>query len=319
MSEALLTLARWSRFTPELGVDQMRARIRQIARGLDRDLAIKLETVVHGLLELERIRAVQAEAEASAGRLRALLRERNNARAVQSRITRMADKVDDPRIELAAEWKPCAGVSGDWWAAYPLRDGRVALVLGDAIGHGTGAALLAAIGRGACDLIMRRVAPAQIRASVILSELNATLLDAGSTHADMTCAIAVFDPARGALSVASAGHPLPLWLPAIAGGELRSLGSIGPGLGAETGARYAETDVEIAPGDLLLLFSDGLLDGENRRSSFGVRQLRRVLEPLRGGEPREVSDRLWQRRKAARGTARQSDDITYVVARLWPS
>lgn len=319
MNEALSTLARWSRFTPELGVDEMRARIRQITSGVDRDLAIKLETVVHGLLELKRSRAAQAEAEAAAGRLRALLRERNNARAVQSRITRLANRVDDPRIEIAAEWKPCAGVSGDWWAAYPLGDGRVILVLGDAIGHGTGAGLLAAITRGACDLIMRRVAPAQIRASVVLSELNAALRDAGSTHADMTCAVAVFDPGRGSLSVASAGHPLPLWLPAITGGELRSLGSIGPGLGAEHGARYAETDVEIAPGDLLLIFSDGLLDGEQRRSSFGVRQLRQVLEPLRGGEPREVSDELWLRRKAARGSARQSDDITYVVARLWPS
>jgi serine phosphatase RsbU (regulator of sigma subunit) len=296
----------------------MRARIRAIVRGLDRDLAIKLETVVHGLVELKRARAAHAEAEASAGRLRGLLRERMNALAVQSRINRSANKLGPDRIDLAAQWKPCAGVSGDWWAAYPLRDGRVALVLADALGHGASAALLAALGRGACDLIMRRVDPEQIHAGVVLAELNAALRDAGSTHTEMTCAVTMVDPARNALTVASAGHPLPLWLPVAGGGELRSLGSVGPGLGAEAGARYDEVELELAPGDLWLLFSDGLLDSAEGRPAFGVRQLRRSLESLRGRDPRAVRDGLWLALKSARGDAPPADDITYVVARLLP-
>lgn len=317
VADALATLARWSRVAPDLSVDDMRARIRQTLHGVDRDVAIKLETVVHALLELEHSRARLVEADESRDRLRELLRERTNALAVQTRITRSADKQSSPALELATQWKPCAGVSGDFWASYDLRDGRVAVILGDALGHGAGAALQCGVARGACDLIVRRVDPRQIRAGVMLAELNAALRDTGAVDTEMTAVVAILDPASGELTVASAGHPLPLLVPARdVDGDICSVGAIGPGLGSEAAPQYHADSVALGGGDMVVLFSDGLLDCGDGRTAFGVRRLRRTLESLRDTEPGVVRDQLWLRLKALRNHAPLTDDVTYVVARF---
>lgn len=316
IAEALTILSTWTRSAPDLTIEEMRARVRRTLAPVDRDIAIKLETVIHSLLELEQARTDLLELDEARERLRELLRERLNALAVQTRINRSAGKLSCERVEVATQWKPCSGMSGDWWASYTLSDGRVVIVLGDSVGHGSSAALLSGIARGACDLVMRRVDPQQIKPSVVVAELNAALRDTGATGADMTCVVAILDPETGELVVATAGHPPAFIVPrSKSQGNMRSLGTVGPGLGTEDNPQYVNEQITMVPGDMFLVFSDGLLDCGDGKRSFGVRRLRQALESLRDTHPNLVRDQLWLRLKAMRNAAPLTDDVTYVLLR----
>ncbi|WP_433781186.1 SpoIIE family protein phosphatase [Actinomycetospora sp. CA-101289] len=184
-----------------------------------------------------------------------------------------------PAVQIAASYLLAdAGTTagGDWFDALALPDGRVVLVVGDVVGHGVVAS--ATMGQ------LRAVLGERLRATdgdvtAALAAVDRVADHLPGARAATVCA-AVLDPADGALTYATAGHPPPLLVPAA--GEARYLSPTGGGpLG--TGAAFPAARARLAVGDLLLVYSDGVLErpGRDPRSS-GV-ELARVAADTAAG------------------------------------
>ena len=194
---------------------------------------------------------------------------------------------DDSRFRLAARYD--AGVDGnaaggDFYDAFRLPGGRLAVVLGDVAGHDVRAAALMGQVRAALRaLALTDPAPATVLAG--LDRLVASLgAEAGTDELFVTVAYAVIER-DGRLTVATAGHPPPLvrrgygdaaYLDVPAGTPL--------GLG---GARRSATD-RLAPGDTLLMFSDGVIERRGLDVGTGLAKVAATVAAAPGGDPRTL-------------------------------
>jgi serine phosphatase RsbU (regulator of sigma subunit)/anti-sigma regulatory factor (Ser/Thr protein kinase) len=211
-----------------------------------------------------------------------------------------------PGWQVAAFYRAAQEVGGDFYDFIELPEGRIGLVVGDVTGHGVPAALVMATTRS----LIRSDAPRLVSPSAVLERANEFL------HADIpanmfvTCLYAVLDPATGRLRFANAGHDLPFVRTATGVVELRATGMP---LGAMPGMRYDEKEAVLAPGDVLLLHSDGLAEAHGPdRAMFGFPRLRRLFgEESRG---QELLDDLMGALRDFTGPGwRQEDDITLVT------
>ncbi|MFE5832421.1 SpoIIE family protein phosphatase [Streptomyces sp. NPDC056488] len=192
-------------------------------------------------------------------------------------------------VEVAYRYLPAkAGVGGDWFDVIPLPGARVALVVGDVVGHGLHAA--AAMGRlrtAVHNFSTLDVPPDELLGH--LDELTGRIdsresegvdgegrrRDEGITGA--TCLYAIYDPASGLCTVASAGHPGPALVAPDGRVEFPELSPglpLGLGLGE---APFASTELRLPEGSKLVLFTDGLLEDHGRDFDTGLGLLRSTL------------------------------------------
>ena len=168
-------------------------------------------------------------------------------------------------VETATRYLPAdtrVGVGGDWFDVIPLSGTRVALVVGDVVGHGVHAS--ATMGR--LRTAVRTLADVDLPPDELLTHLDDLVLHLteddryGSregTELGATCLYAVYDPTTCRCVLASAGHPLPVMAPP--GGPARPVrGHTGPPLGVG-GLPFEATELHLEPGSLFALFTDGLL------------------------------------------------------------
>lgn len=207
---------------------------------------------------------------------------------------------------FAHSYRTANEVGGDYYDFLPLADGRLVLVVGDASGHGMAAGLLMAIANATLKTALD-VSPEPARALAIV---NRALTRTGSRRAFMTFFYAVLDPGDGRLDYVSAGHPFPLLR--RADGRLEELGEGALPLGMKADLELRVTSSRLEPGDLLVLYSDGLVEalGESGRA-FGFERLRGLLETA--ATPQAVHDRILGDFEAFVGTQPLTDDLTLVV------
>lgn len=234
---------------------------------------------------------------------------------------------DASGYDFGVLYRPCGYVSGDLYDVVRLDERRIAMILADAVGHGVPAALL--------TLVIARVLRQQDGAgtarhplgspAATLARLNAELCienEAGDRFATAVCA--VLDTETHAVSIASAGHPPAL---VMSDGDGRTItGGGGPLLGVFDRAEYTETRVSLAPGQALLLYSDGFetaFPGRNddpRRAQANlayVGQFARALgmaDTEDGGLQRAL-ERVGAEVEAESGSLHQRDDLTAVALR----
>ncbi|MEU4620882.1 SpoIIE family protein phosphatase [Actinoplanes sp. NPDC023801] len=151
---------------------------------------------------------------------------------------------------LLAEADTAAG--GDWFDAVARPDGRVALVVGDVVGHGVTAS--GVMGQLRAVLQERLDAGAGVAEALAAADRLAGRVPAA--YAATVC-LAVLDPATGGLSYCTAGHPAPLVVPAMGGARYLDT-TRGTPLG--TGGSFPVRQDRLEPGDLLLLYTDGILE-----------------------------------------------------------
>jgi serine phosphatase RsbU (regulator of sigma subunit) len=150
----------------------------------------------------------------------------------------------------------------------------------------------------------------------VLGRANARLYPQIPAHMFVTCLYAVLDPATGRLRYANAGHNPPYVAAADGVTELRVTGMP---LGAMPDMTYEENEAYIAPGDSVLLHSDGLVEAHDQSGEmFGFPRLRRVVENSSGGE-HLIEECLTQLREFAGSEWEQEDDITLVALERMPS
>ncbi|MFF0416181.1 SpoIIE family protein phosphatase [Kitasatospora sp. NPDC004745] len=175
-------------------------------------------------------------------------------------------------LRAAVRYRPAAKkdrVGGDWYDVMPLPDGRVLLAVGDVAGHGVGAAT----GMVALRHALRALAVTGAGPGRMLEWANTVALgEPGQVTATAVCVL--LDPAGGGLHWARAGHLPPIRLGA-AGAEVLPLPH-GVLLGALEDAAYEEHTARLDPGDVLLLYTDGLVERRDRPVEESVDQLIRA-------------------------------------------
>jgi serine phosphatase RsbU (regulator of sigma subunit) len=238
-------------------------------------------------------------------------RELSAARVIQQQLL-PEEMLSIPGWRVAAYYRPAREIGGDFYDFLELPNGQVAIVAGDVTDKGIPAALVMATTHS----ILRGEAPGLVSPGAVLRRANDRLYPDIPAHMFVTCLCAVLDPATGQLCFANAGHNLPYL--ATAGGvtELRARGMP---LGAMPGMSYEEGEVHLAPGDSVLLHSDGLVEAHNRSGEmFGFPRLRRLVENSTGGE-RLIDECLAELREFVGPDWEQEDDITLVALERMPS
>lgn len=164
------------------------------------------------------------------------------------------------------------GLGGDWFSVLNIGGGRTYLAVGDVLGHGLSAVEDMAQLRSAGDAYAHLgLPPAQV-----LAQLD-RFASRVSQAEFATSAVAVFDPGTGVLTYSSAGHPPPLLRRTATGEVVRLAGARGPVLGLMDDAGYGESTVQVADGDVLVMYSDGLVEHDECDILAGINHLERVI------------------------------------------
>ncbi|MGW4078283.1 SpoIIE family protein phosphatase [Streptomyces asiaticus] len=266
------------------------------------DLLLAEELCVQAALSLDNARRYARERAAALALQRSLLPQELSGGAA---------------VDLAGRYLPSdrhEGVGGDWMDAIELPGDRIALVIGDVIGHGIDAA--AAMGRmrtAVHTLAALDQHPAELLDH--LDKVTARLAETGTWSPEYssvtggTCLYAVYDPATGVCTLARAGHPPPI-LVAPDGHARIADTPVGPPLGIGTGT-YESVDLELPEGSLLAFFTDGLVETRQGDIDAG---LDRLLAALR--RPSASLEDLCARVIARMTTdTPPEDDIALLVAR----
>ncbi|MFD3499452.1 SpoIIE family protein phosphatase [Streptomyces sp. NPDC058678] len=229
---------------------------------------------------------------------------------------------DESAVETASRYLPSgsrAGVGGDWFDVIPLSGARVALVVGDVIGHG----LHAAATMGRLRTAVRTLADIDLTPDELLTHLDDVVIrlqreeERGTDEISATCLYAVYDPVSRTCSLASAGHlPLAVVTPPTADDDARASLAvdfpelpIGPPLGLG-GLPFETAQLELSPGSRLVLYTDGLVKSRSRDLETALALLRDVLART-PASLEETCDELL----AALLPSRPADDVALLVAR----
>ncbi|MFF7177114.1 SpoIIE family protein phosphatase [Streptomyces sp. NPDC008121] len=199
-------------------------------------------------------------------------------------------------------------VGGDWYDVIETPQGQLALVVGDVQGHGVAAAATMGQLRSAVRAFAIGGHPPQ----EVVQGTNRLLiaLDPGQFA---SCCYIVLDPRTGATQAVRAGHPQPLVRHPDGETEVLDLTG-GLVLGIDTDATYPLNDLRLAPGAVLALFTDGLVEQPGHDIDEGVERLRRTFSATGSAPLAETADRLI--RDARRATDRP-DDIALLLAARW--
>jgi hypothetical protein len=216
-----------------------------------------------------------------------------------------------PGYGFAHSYRTANEVGGDYYDIMALPDGRLALVVGDASGHGMAAGLVMAI----ANATLKTALDLDPGPEKVLALLNRTLCRTGTNRTFMSAFYAVLEPSTGEMEYVSAGHPFPLLR--HADGRIEELGNGGFPLGMRDPLPLVTRRVTLEPGDLLVLYTDGLPEAVDSlgKTAFGYDRIRAALEL--GGSPQEVHDAILRAFDRHVGGEPLRDDLTLEVIARW--
>ena len=214
-------------------------------------------------------------------------------------------------LDVCVTYEPAdvaQGLGGDWYDVMPLPGNRTYLAVGDVVGHGLPAvedmAQLRSAGRA---LAHQGLTPAEL-----LAELNGFTRDATQGRF-ATMAVAVFDASEGCLSYCSAGHPPSLFRRAVTGKVSRLSDAHGPVLGPVEGASYTGGRLRIEHGDILVMYTDGLVERHGLDIETGIDNAERLIAHWDPGTAVSTYCETMHERLAPRPRA---DDVCIIAVRF---
>jgi serine phosphatase RsbU (regulator of sigma subunit) len=196
-----------------------------------------------------------------------------------------------PGIELAARYRPAGegiDVGGDFYDLFETGEGAWAIVIGDVMGKGTAAAAVTALARHT----VRAVSRYERQPSRILTVLNEAILQERPDEGICTVAYVRLEPtADGSrLTMTCAGHPLPLLL--RRDGSVEPIGRPGTLLGVLPAPWLTDQVAELEPGDVLVLYTDGVTEARSGRELFGEERLTTLVGSCAGLSAAHVVERI---------------------------
>jgi len=214
-------------------------------------------------------------------------------------------------LQYAGHCRPARGVGGDYYDFLALANGRLGLAIGDVSGKGIPAALLMASLQAS---VRGQSQSGSEKVAELVANVNRLVCDASPENRYATFFYGLFDPATRKLAYSNGGHNPPILL---RGDGVLRLEKGGPPVGLFRFAQYAQDEVELAPGDLLVLFTDGISEAENpAQDEWGEEALIAAVRASDSAPPVEIITRVMHAADGFAAGAPQHDDMTLVIARV---
>ncbi len=264
-------------------------------------------------LALENARLTSAVAEEAAQR-EAMKREVEIAREVQERLfPQNLPKIGG--LDYCGLCRPARGVGGDYYDFLPLPNGELGVAIGDVAGKGISAALMMASLQA--SLRGQTMTGPEDLAGVV-GRVNRLVYDVSSPERYATFFFARYDPRSRKLTFVNAGHNPPMLLRRHGSQwQLQRLEQGGTVVGLFPHFDYTQSTVELAPGDLLAAYTDGISEAMNEREEeWGEEQLLAVLKECSRLTAAETIARMMDAADAFTAGAKQYDDMTMVVLKV---
>lgn len=218
-------------------------------------------------------------------------------------------------LQIAFDYQPVVQVGGDILDIVPVPGGRALLFVGDVVGHGVRAALaMSAVKAALLSAVKSDPWPGSVLPDV--NEVVGEMFYNQVLPQFVTAACCLVDPARAKAEITLAGHPSPLWFRAALG-EVLQVGVAGLPLGIDGAGAYEVAAIALEPGDVLLLFTDGLVEAlDPGERQYGYQRLEnRVLE--HGGRAAgELLAAIEADLQAFQGGHVMTDDLALLVVKF---
>jgi serine phosphatase RsbU (regulator of sigma subunit) len=216
-------------------------------------------------------------------------------------------------LEAFGMTRPANTVGGDFYDILPLRDGRVLLALGDVAGKGSPAALLMAL----LLAMMRTLVDEGLQGAELAKRLNAQIVKHAPGSRFITLFLATLNPATGEMRYVNAGQNPPLLRRAA--GSYERLREGGMALGMFSEAAYKEGCTTMNPGDVIVMYSDGITEAEDGHGEpFDEAGVERTTDLGNWGSARELGWALFAAVQVHTQERRLLDDLTVLIARRLP-
>ena len=217
-----------------------------------------------------------------------------------------------PGLELAAAMQTATLLGGDYYDFFQISDNIVDVVIADVSGHGAAASLLMPSLAVALRLRARELSgPA-----AILKDLDQVLRQVTNSATFVTMFYARFDQAKKILQYANGGHNPPLLLRAQTGQSVQ-LEAGGPIMGILQDAQFSDTVLPLDPGDILTLFTDGVIEQENEAGDeFSIGRLEEVIRNKQTLPAAALVADITEAVSTFAGTKAQADDLTVVIVKI---
>ncbi len=265
------------------------------------DLRVTIERTLQHLMEWR-------EALSSRDQLVALQNELDVASKMQQSIL-PTHFPEAPAYQAFAHMAPARNVGGDFFDILPLENGRIGFAIADVSDKGVPAALFMMSSR----TLLKGAAIGAEHPGEVLREVNSLLFDDNETSMFVTVLYAVYDTAGGEFTYASGGHDAPLVVHADGSSTLLPLTG-GVVLGIVPDFPFQQHTVTIAPGDTVILYTDGVTEAMNsEREEFGIERLRQVFAASPPADSQEANRTVFDAVSSFAGDTPQSDDVTCVT------
>ena len=219
-----------------------------------------------------------------------------------------------PRIpgwQLTVTLQPSRETSGDFYDINLLPNGRLGLLVADVVDKGAGAALFMAL----CWTLFRTFAvefPAQ--PEVVLDAVNKRILEDTNAEQFATAFYGILEPATGNLVYCNAGHCPPFWFKLNTGEKCGQLIRTGVPLGIFRDQTWSQGVVQLDPGDVLVLYSDGVTEAQNvNKCFFGEDRLIEAVSGRLGNSALEIQEGILEDLQSFMGEKSQADDIVLSI------
>jgi serine phosphatase RsbU (regulator of sigma subunit) len=216
-------------------------------------------------------------------------------------------------VEAFGMTRPANTVGGDFYDVIPLADGRVLLALGDVAGKGSPAALLMAL----LLAMLRTLVDEGLESAGLVTRLNLQVMKHTPASRFITLFVATLNPSTGELVYVNAGQNPPLLR--RRSGQYERLQEGGIALGMFEHATYASARTLLDPGDVIVMYSDGVTEAEDGRGApFDEAGLQRILDANGWASAKELGWATFAAVETHREGRRLVDDLTVLVARRLP-
>jgi serine phosphatase RsbU (regulator of sigma subunit) len=240
------------------------------------------------------------------------------ARTIQETLVPPNDPVANGNLRFAGYFQPASQCGGDWWTWHQLIGDKVLVVIGDVTGHGVPSAMITAAAKAACD-VARSVYTDDVTVTQLLEIMNYAIFESAKRKFVMTCFASIVDTKQRTITYANAGHNFPyLYRTGEDGkGEFGSLMIRGNRLGDLRESKYEAKSMQLIPGDLLVWYTDGIVECENELGEeYGEKRFRASVRRAGALDCGEMRDAVVADAMQFFGEALRKDDITLVIGRI---
>jgi serine phosphatase RsbU (regulator of sigma subunit) len=215
-----------------------------------------------------------------------------------------------PGLDVAGHNVPCRTVGGDYYDFITYPDGKLGVALGDVSGKAMPAALLVTSLQARLRVLSEDITDV----AELITRLNRHTAPNTPSNRFITFFYMVVDPATGELTYCNAGHNPPYLV--RKSGEVEELSEGGLVLGFFAAARYSSARVTLGPGDVVVVFSDGVSEAPNAMlEEFGEERLREVILANQGKTASQIVQAIVKAVDEFEAGAPAADDLTLVVVR----